>query len=126
MVNPPTAVKLGLESICLLLNRETTDWKAIRAIIVKDDFINTILNFHTDNITTSIKDKMLQKYLNNPEYDFEKVNRASQACGPLVKWATAQVCIPLSLSLSALLCFYLINYILIKLNFKDSICRHVT
>ena len=34
---------------------------------------------------------MLSKYLSNPDYNFEKVNRASVACGPLVKWAIAQV-----------------------------------
>ena len=33
----------------------------------------------------------MQKYLNNPDYNFEKVNRASVACGPMVKWAVAQV-----------------------------------
>ena len=34
---------------------------------------------------------MLSKYLSNPDYNFDKVNRASVACGPLVKWAIAQV-----------------------------------
>lgn len=34
---------------------------------------------------------MKRKYLCNPEYNFEKVNRASSACGPMVKWAIAQV-----------------------------------
>lgn len=34
---------------------------------------------------------MQTKYLDNPEYNFEKVNRASLACGPLVKWAIAQL-----------------------------------
>ena len=29
--------------------------------------------------------------MSNPDYNFEKVNRASVACGPLVKWAIAQV-----------------------------------
>jgi dynein heavy chain 1 len=29
--------------------------------------------------------------MKNADYDFEKVNHASQACGPLVKWAIAQV-----------------------------------
>jgi len=91
LANPPTAVKLGLESICLILNQEAKDWKEIRAVIVKDSFINTILNFNTEYITPQIKEKMLSRYLNNPEYDFEKVNRASVACGPLVKWATAQI-----------------------------------
>ena len=91
MVNPPAAVKLGLESICLILNQETSDWKVIRSIIVRENFISTIINFQTDNITTSIKNKMKERFLNNPDYDFAKVNNASQACGPLVKWATAQI-----------------------------------
>ena len=39
-----------------------------------------------------IRKTMLSKYLSNPDYNFEKVNRASLACGPLVKWAIAQVC----------------------------------
>lgn len=34
---------------------------------------------------------MKTKYLNNPDYNFEKVNHASNACGPLVKWAMAQI-----------------------------------
>lgn len=38
----------------------------------------------------SIRQKMA-KYLNNPNYNFEKINRASVACGPMVKWAIAQV-----------------------------------
>ena len=42
---------------------------------------------------------MKTRFLNNPDYDFAKVNNASQACGPLVKWATAQVTF-----------FYLITY----------------
>lgn len=34
---------------------------------------------------------MKTRYLANPDYNFEKVNHASNACGPLVKWAMAQV-----------------------------------
>lgn len=34
---------------------------------------------------------MKTRYLSNPDYNFEKVNRASMACGPMVKWAIAQV-----------------------------------
>ena len=33
----------------------------------------------------------MQKYLNQPDYTFEKMNKASLACGPLAKWAIAQV-----------------------------------
>lgn len=29
--------------------------------------------------------------MSNPSYNYEIVNRASLACGPMVKWAIAQV-----------------------------------
>lgn len=41
-----------------------------------------------------VREKMRNKYLSNPDYNFEKVNRASIACGPMVKWAIAQVSDP--------------------------------
>ena len=34
---------------------------------------------------------MISQFLNNPDYSYEKMNKASLACGPLVKWAIAQV-----------------------------------
>ncbi len=89
--NPPAPVKLALEAICLLLGEATSDWKTIRSIIVRENFISTIVNFCTEDISDSVRDQMINKYLNNPDYNFDKVNRASVACGPLVKWATAQV-----------------------------------
>lgn len=36
---------------------------------------------------------MKSKYLSNNDFNYEKVNRASLACGPMVKWAIAQVCL---------------------------------
>ena len=38
-----------------------------------------------------IRKQMKKVYLSDPNYTFEKVNHASLACGPLVKWAIAQV-----------------------------------
>ncbi|EFX79940.1 hypothetical protein DAPPUDRAFT_244076 [Daphnia pulex] len=69
----------------------TSDWKTIRPIIVRENFISTIVNFCTEDISDNVHDQMINKYLNNSDYNFDKVNRASEACGPLVKWATAQV-----------------------------------
>ena len=34
---------------------------------------------------------MRTQYLTNPDFTYEKVNRASVACGPMVKWAIAQL-----------------------------------
>uniref|UniRef100_A0A914WXS1 AAA+ ATPase domain-containing protein n=1 Tax=Plectus sambesii TaxID=2011161 RepID=A0A914WXS1_9BILA len=91
MAQPPPGVKLALESICLLLGENVgTDWKGVRSVIVKEDFMPRILGFDTDQITPAILSAM-QKYQQNPDWDFEKINRASQACGPMVKWAKAQL-----------------------------------
>lgn len=51
MGNPPPAVKLALESICLLLGEKATDWRAIRGVIIKDNFISTVVNFSTEDIS---------------------------------------------------------------------------
>lgn len=91
MANPPAVVKLALESICLLLGENVLDWKAIKTVLMRENFITNIVNFQTDNISDDMRDKMYQRYLSNPDYNFEKVNRASLACGPLVKWAIAQL-----------------------------------
>ena len=89
--DPPAPVKLALEAICLLLGEATSDWKTIRSIILRENFISTIVNFSTEDISDSVRDQMITKYIANPDYNFEKVNRASVACGPLVKLAIAQV-----------------------------------
>ena len=51
MGNPPATVKMALESVCLMLGENTTDWKSIRGVIIKDGFINSIVNFSTEDIT---------------------------------------------------------------------------
>lgn len=49
------------------------------------------MHFSLSKWSDDVRDKMKTRYLSNPEYNFEKVNRASMACGPMVKWAIAQV-----------------------------------
>ncbi len=50
MTNPPAAVKLALESICLMLGEETSDWKKIRQVIIRDNFISSIVNFTSEEM----------------------------------------------------------------------------
>lgn len=91
MTNPPAPVKLAMESICLLLGEPSNDWKSVRSMIVGENFISTIVNFNSENLSDNIRRQMREKYLKNPDYTYEKINRASSACGPLVKWACAQL-----------------------------------
>ena len=57
---------------------------------------NLLIGFHFPRFLyfinrDEIRDKMNSKYLSRDDYNFEKVNRASLACGPMVKWCIAQV-----------------------------------
>ncbi|CAP31232.1 Protein CBR-DHC-1 [Caenorhabditis briggsae] len=91
MSSPPVTVKLTLEAICILLGEQVgTDWKAIRQVMMKEDFMTRILQFDTESLTPQILSQM-ERYIQNPDWEFEKVNRASVACGPMVKWARAQL-----------------------------------
>ncbi|KAK3093975.1 hypothetical protein FSP39_022394 [Pinctada imbricata] len=89
--NPPVLVKMAIESICTLLGENDLEWKTLRSVIMRENFITTIINFTTDDISDDIRTKMKNKYLSSNEYNYEKVNRASLACGPMVKWAIAQI-----------------------------------
>ncbi|CDU22276.1 cytoplasmic dynein heavy chain 2 [Sporisorium scitamineum] len=92
MGNPPLPVKNAMESVCIILGHKIESWKTVQAIIRRDDFIASIVNFDTDRqMTRQIREKMIRDYLSKPEYNFETINRASKACGPLAKWVIAQV-----------------------------------
>uniref|UniRef100_A0A4W5RCL1 Uncharacterized protein n=1 Tax=Hucho hucho TaxID=62062 RepID=A0A4W5RCL1_9TELE len=58
---------------------------------MRENFIPTIVNFSADEISESICEKMEKNYMSNPNLNYEMVNRASLACGPMVKWAIAQL-----------------------------------
>lgn len=92
MANPPEAVKLAMESVCTVLGHKIENWKTVQGIIRKDDFIASIVNFDTDRrMTRQLREKMKSEFLSRPSFNFDTVNRASKACGPLCKWVIAQV-----------------------------------
>ncbi|KAF8746268.1 hypothetical protein AX14_000063 [Amanita brunnescens Koide BX004] len=92
MANPPEAVKLAMESVCTLLGHKLDGWRSVQIIIRRDDFIQRIVNFDTAaQMTKQLREIMKKDFLSRPSFNFETVQRASKACGPLVKWAIAQV-----------------------------------
>lgn len=92
MMNPPEAVKLALESVCVLLGFRAGTWKEIQSYVRRDDFISSIVNFDNEmQMDSRLRTKMERDYLSLNQYNFEAVNRASKACGPLLQWVIAQV-----------------------------------
>ena len=91
MANPPSAVKVTLEAVCMMLGEKYDSWKSVQAVIRRDDFIASIVNFRSEALKQELRERLKSEYLNDPNFNFEAVNRASKACGPLALWVIAQV-----------------------------------
>lgn len=92
MGNPPAGVKLALEAVCTLLGHKVDNWKMIQGIVRRDDFIASIVGYDNErHMTRSHRLKMQNDFLSKDDFTYERVNRASKACGPLVQWVEAQV-----------------------------------
>ncbi|KAL8769492.1 MAG: hypothetical protein Q9209_004553 [Squamulea sp. 1 TL-2023] len=90
--NPPTGVKLALEAVCTLLGHKVDGWKTIQGLVRRDDFIASIVGYDNERqMTRSHRLKMQNDFLSKDDFTYERVNRASKACGPLVQWVEAQV-----------------------------------
>lgn len=92
MGSPPASVRLALEAVCTLLGHKVDSWKTIQGIVRKDDFIASIVNYDNERqMTRGHRTKMQNEFLSKEDFTFERVNRASKACGPLIQWVEAQV-----------------------------------
>ena len=58
---------------------------------MKENFTHSIVSFNTDDITDDIRKSFARDYLSNPEYTCDQIYKANVACGPMVKWAIAQL-----------------------------------
>lgn len=92
MANPPLTVKVTLEALCSVLGHQSSEWRSIQQFIRSDEFILNILHFDAETQLTKEALSLIEdKFLSMPEFSFEKVHRASKACGPLFKWVVAQI-----------------------------------
>lgn len=93
MANPPTLVKMTLEGVASLIGGtvKTWEWSEVRGLMRKDDFISTIVDYRTENLSPALARKIVKTYLESPEWNIEKIFRASTAAGPLAKWVESQV-----------------------------------
>lgn len=92
MSNPPAAIKMAMESVCVLLGYQANSWRDVQLIIRKDDFIASIVNYDNESrLTAEMREYMEEVYLSRPDYNYETIHRASKACGPLLQWVIAQI-----------------------------------
>ena len=92
MANPPHAVKLTMEAVCILLGYNVSTWRDVQLAVRSEDFIPNIVNFDCEEVVTNeLQEYMEVHYLARDDFTFEAVHRASKACGPLLNWVRAQL-----------------------------------
>lgn len=91
LVRPPNPVRITLEAVMILLGEKAMEWNDIRKAIQKSDFISTVVNFEPESVTPKMVKTITDNYLKLEEFDYENVNRASKACGPLCQWVQSQL-----------------------------------
>ncbi|KAK7929355.1 hypothetical protein WMY93_005750 [Mugilogobius chulae] len=84
---PPDLVMTVMEAICILLSCKP-DWSSAKQLLGDSNFLRRLTDYDKDNIKPQILQK-LQKYVNNPDFIPEKVEKVSKACKSMCMWVRA-------------------------------------
>uniref|UniRef100_A0A452TJF6 Dynein axonemal heavy chain 6 n=1 Tax=Ursus maritimus TaxID=29073 RepID=A0A452TJF6_URSMA len=84
---PPDLVMTVMEAISILLNAKP-DWPTAKQLLGDSNFLRRLLEYDKENIKPQILAK-LQKYINNPDFVPEKVEKVSRACKSMCMWVRA-------------------------------------
>uniref|UniRef100_A0A4W3H1L8 Dynein axonemal heavy chain 12 n=1 Tax=Callorhinchus milii TaxID=7868 RepID=A0A4W3H1L8_CALMI len=100
MKNPPDGVKLVMAAICVmkLIKPERINdpsgrgdkildyWGPSKKLLGDMNFLKDLKEFDKDNIPVAVMQKIRTEYLTNPDFDPQKVVKASSAAEGLCKW----------------------------------------
>jgi dynein heavy chain len=82
--NPPELVKTTLEAVCILKGAKPT-WEDAKKILNDSNFLTSLEQYDKDNIPEKYL-KALAKYIANPDFVPEKVEKVSKAAKSLCMW----------------------------------------
>ncbi|XP_055503511.1 dynein axonemal heavy chain 12 [Leucoraja erinacea] len=103
MKNPPQGVKLVMAAICVmkLIKPERINdpsgtgekifdyWGPSKKLLGDMNFLRDLREYDKDNIPVAVMQKIRTEYLTNPDFDPQKVVKASSAAEGLCKWILA-------------------------------------
>ncbi|XP_019622649.1 PREDICTED: dynein heavy chain 6, axonemal-like [Branchiostoma belcheri] len=84
---PPDMVMTVMEAICILLKAKT-DWASAKTLLGDPNFLKRLLDYDKDNIPNVLLNK-LKKYIDNPNFVPEIVEKTSKACKSMCMWVRA-------------------------------------
>ncbi|KAI8615245.1 dynein heavy chain and region D6 of dynein motor-domain-containing protein [Chytriomyces sp. MP71] len=106
MKSPPSGVKLVMETICIMKDvkpvkvpdpagsgKKIEDyWGPSKTLMSDMKFLDSLKAYDKDNINPNIMKQIRSKYMENPEFDPEKIKSASSAAEGLCRWVRAMEC----------------------------------
>ncbi|XP_074520194.1 dynein axonemal heavy chain 6 [Halichoeres trimaculatus] len=84
---PPDLVMTVMEAVCILLGCKP-DWPGAKQLLGDSNFLKRLTDYDKDNIKPQILLK-LQRYISNPDFIPEKVEKVSKACRSMCMWVRA-------------------------------------
>ncbi|ORY38879.1 hypothetical protein BCR33DRAFT_853838 [Rhizoclosmatium globosum] len=84
---PPDLVLLVLEAICILF-KVKPDWESSKKLLSDPQLMKKMAEYDKDNIPESIT-KKLRRYIENPIFNPESVEKVSRACKSMCMWVIA-------------------------------------
>ena len=90
---PPILIKFTLEAVVSIITKQykVWEWKDVKATVSRATFIKDVIEFNTDDLPQKVKDQVMTNYVKKPEWDLDKIERASKAAGPLAAWVDSQL-----------------------------------
>jgi dynein heavy chain len=106
MKSPPAGVKLVMEAVCVMKDvkpvkipdpsgsgKKVEDyWGPSKTLMSDMKFLESLKAYDKDNIPVAVMKIIRAKYMDNPEFDPEKVKNASSAAEGLCRWVRAMEC----------------------------------
>ncbi|KNC97013.1 uncharacterized protein SPPG_09508 [Spizellomyces punctatus DAOM BR117] len=84
---PPEVVLMVMEAICTLF-KVKPDWESSKKLLSDPQFMKKLQEYDKDNIPESVS-KKLKKYIENPNFTPEAVEKVSKACKSMSMWVIA-------------------------------------
>uniref|UniRef100_A0A8C2Q2H6 Dynein, axonemal, heavy chain 6 n=1 Tax=Cyprinus carpio TaxID=7962 RepID=A0A8C2Q2H6_CYPCA len=92
---PPDLVMTVMEAVCILLKERNSYrfgtsgyWASAKQLLGDGNFLKKLMDYDKDNIKPQILQK-LHKYITNPDFVPEKVEKVSKACKSMCMWVRA-------------------------------------
>ncbi|XP_037092151.1 dynein heavy chain 6, axonemal-like [Pollicipes pollicipes] len=80
-------VQIVLEAVCILLGAKT-DWSTAKQILSDSNFLKRLMEYDKENIPETVL-KKIKKYVDDPKFVPEVVEKVSKACKSMCLWVRA-------------------------------------